>query len=208
MDCDCHPHQTAHTDQRSQLKNMTIVLSMDCCFCESSCNFRFSEASSTSSSSFSRSFLSPHPSALFQPFFYSELSEKWIRIFGNFLLLLCVSVPANNNKKKSSSSSAHETADAETQFIPFSVRWMEASVCALWTSESHRHCLGQYRPDRDRYIAVISVCFSVSELMSSVDDSRVAAQRLLAAGQLLWSACPDLHHEDKPQTHHSLASQA
>lgn len=181
---------------------------MDCCFCESSCNFRFSEASSTSSSSFSRSFLSPHPSALFQPFFYSELSEKWIRIFGNFLLLLCVSVPANNNKKKSSSSSAHETADAETQFIPFSVRWMEASVCALWTSESHRHCLGQYRPDRDRYIAVISVCFSVSELMSSVDDSRVAAQRLLAAGQLLWSACPDLHHEDKPQTHHSLASQA
>lgn len=67
MDCDCH--QTAHTDQRSQLKNMTIVLSMDCCFCESSCNFRFSEASSTSSSSFSRSFLSPHPSALFQPFF-------------------------------------------------------------------------------------------------------------------------------------------
>lgn len=85
---------------------------------------------------------------------------------------------------------------------------MEASVCALWTSESHRHCLGQYRPDRDRYITVISVCFSVSELMSSVDDSRVAARRLLAAGRLLWSACPDLHLEDKPQTHHSLASQA
>lgn len=204
MDCDCHPHQTARTGQRSQLKNTTLVLSIDCCFCESSCNFRFSEASSTSSSSLSRSFLSPHPSALFQPFLFWAVGKMDPYFWKLFVVALCL--------KKKSSPHLPLLLKLQTQKHSPSLSlcdgWMEASVCALWTSESHRHWLGQYRPDRDRYIAVISVCFSVSELMSSIDDSRVAARRLLAAGRLLWSACPDLHLEDKPQTHHSLSSQA
>lgn len=134
MDCDCHPHQTAHTDQRSQLKNMTIVLSMDCCFCESSCNFRFSEASSTSSSSFSRSFLSPHPSALFQPFLFWAVGKMDPYFWKLFVVALCLcSCQQQQKEELSSSSSAHETADAETQFIPFSVRWMDGGqrLCSV-----------------------------------------------------------------------------
>lgn len=188
---------------------MTIVLSMDCCFCESSCNFRFSEASSTSSSSFSRSFLSPHPSALFQPFFILSCRKDGSVFLETFC---CCSVslflPTTTKRRAHLPLLMKLQMQKHSSSLSLCDGWMEASVCALWTSESHRHCLGQYRPDRDRYIAVISVCFSVSELMSSFDDSRVAARRLLAAGRLLWSACPDLHLEDKPQTHHSLASQA